>query len=128
MVITEETIEAWDKLGFLQDTTEDVKVKLVTTYENGVSLLIQNSAHKHSIDKLFETLFIPITYRLSKSNMFYDNLDDFKELKSLFESFYTERKEYYENLGLKAINGMMDVESEMIKDFVIEIIIKEKYK
>jgi len=62
-VIKEDTINKWDKLGFLEDLTGHLKENVAQLYENQASFLI-NEATSEGSNGAFETVVFPIVRRV----------------------------------------------------------------
>ena len=62
-VIKEDTINKWDKLGFLDDLKGHLKENVAQLYENQASFLI-NEATSEGSNGAFETVVFPIVRRV----------------------------------------------------------------
>ena len=62
-VIKEDTINKWDKLGFLEDLKGHLKENVAQLYENQASFLI-NEATSEGSNGAFETVVFPIVRRV----------------------------------------------------------------
>ena len=63
-VIKEDTINKWDKLGFLDGLRGHLKENVAQLYENQASYLINEATSDGSSNGAFETVFFPIVRRV----------------------------------------------------------------
>ena len=105
----EEMIEKWDRLGFLDGLTEELKGNTAMTYERAATILVGDGP-LHGTGDFLVTAIFPVIYRISKTGLVIKNVPD---LIQKFDQFITDNRQVMNDL-----HGVdFDVEAEMCRIF-----------
>lgn len=105
----EELIEKWDRLGFLDGLSEEIKGNTAMTYEKAAKILVGDGSLFGTGNFLVTAIF-PIIYRISKTGLVIKNVPD---LIQKFDQFITDNRQVMNDMY-----GMdFDVEAEMCRLF-----------
>lgn len=105
----EELTEKWDRLGFLDGLSEEVKGNAVMTYEKAANILI-SEYETYGDNPFLTTAIFPVIYRICKTGLIIKNVPD---LIQKFDQFITDNRQVMNDL-----HGVdFDVEAEMCRLF-----------